>query len=398
MFINTIIIGAGPAGLMAANFIDKDVIILEKNPHPGKKLLLSGTGQCNFTNTCDIRAFASHYGEKKRFVQYSLSKFSNSQVIDFFERKNLSTFVRSDGKVFPRSLKSNDVLLSLRKSLNEKILCNHKVIDVGYEKNQFKIKTTKGDFSCKNLVIATGGRSYPKSGSTGDGFRFAENLGVPITRLYNGLCGIQTLEDCSPYSGIGLSNIKVRLIRHDHVIKDLDGDMLFTHKGLSGPVILNNARYMKPEDVLQVNYLNQSADDFDQLLIRWSKKHGKKNLINILKKLELPNRLIEGRLNSLDLSMNMAQVSKKQRRYIVEKLTQDTFKVKTVGSLHHAMVTVGGVDLSHINKKTMEYKNLKGLFFIGEVLDVDGDTGGYNIQWAFSSAYVASQRINEMKV
>ena len=390
-----IIIGAGPAGLMAANIIDKEFILLEKNNEVGKKILISGSGQCNYTNACKIKEFNEKFGNKKRFVQYGFSKFSNEDSINFFRDKNLMSYIREDGKVFPSTLNAEDIINALTKKIKNKIKCDSEVLSVERKEEYYFIKTKNEIYKAKYVIISTGGRTYPKTGSTGDGYKFAKNLGINIVKLKNGLCGLNIYEDLSEFSGISFKNISGEVYRNDRKIIELSGDLLFTHIGLSGPSIINNSRYINEEDIIKINFSGMKKEEFENKFIEKIKKQSKKTVINNIKEFDIPDRIIFKFLEDIELNIISAELNKKNRNLIIKNITEKEFTVKKVGTLHNSMVTVGGIDLKEINKKSMECKNNENLFFIGEVLDVDGDTGGYNIQWAFTSANLASSKINE---
>ncbi len=390
-----IIIGAGPAGLMAANIIDKEFILLEKNNEVGKKILISGSGQCNYTNACKIKEFNEKFGNKKRFVQYGFSKFSNEDSIDFFKDKNLMSYIREDGKVFPSTLNAEDIINALTKKIKNKIKYDSEVLSVERKEEYYFIKTKNEIYKAKYVIISTGGRTYPKTGSTGDGYKFAKKLGINIVKLKNGLCGLNIYEDLSEFSGISFKNISGEVYRNDRKIIELSGDLLFTHIGLSGPSIINNSRYINEEDIIKINFSGMKKEEFENKFIEKIKKQSKKTVINNIKEFDIPDRIIFKFLENIKLNIISAELNKKNRNLIIKNITEKEFTVKKVGTLHNSMVTVGGIDLKEINKKSMECKNNENLFFIGEVLDVDGDTGGYNIQWAFTSANLASSKINE---
>lgn len=391
---DVIIIGAGAAGLMAANHIKKETIILEKNDTVGKKLLISGAGQCNYTNNCSLKDFFEQYGANKRFVQYGLSKFTNMDSVNFFKEKGIESEVREDQKIFPSSFKATDIIDALLKDLKHKIVYNTCVTSVKKTNDNYIIESSTGTYQSKKLIIATGGQTYPKTGSTGEGYKFAKMLDVPVTKLYNGLCSITIDKDLSSLSGISIKNAIGSIYRDNKKMKEITGDLLITHNGLSGPMIINNARDMKVNDFLKINFIRENYQDFDNKLIKLSQNHSKKDIINALKILNLPNRLLEFLIKDVDYHKNIAQLSKKDRKILLKAFIKYTFKIKNIGNLENSMVTVGGIELNTINRKTMATKNDSNLYFIGEVLDVDGNTGGFNIQWAFSSAYLASEAIN----
>ncbi|MGM0378624.1 MAG: NAD(P)/FAD-dependent oxidoreductase [Bacillota bacterium] len=390
---DVIIVGAGPAGLMLGNLLKKDFLILEKNKKPGKKLLITGNGQCNFTNSESIRFFFEKYGYSKKFVRYALSKFSNKDVLDFFKNKGIKIFKREDGKIFPKSLRASDILDTLTKEINENLKYNEKVLKVKKKNNRFIVNTTNNIYRSNKLVVATGGRTYPKTGSTGDGYDFAKDLNINVVKLKNGLSNINLKRPLKSLSGISV-NVNIDLYRKNKKIDDYSGDILFTHKGLSGPVIINNSRYFRKEDNLKINFLKLTYQEADRKILDILKKHSKKQVKNALLDLNLAEKLLKVILKDINLEIKSAQLSKKNRKRIIHKLIDFKVVIKNVGNLNNAMVTIGGIDKKELNKKTLETKKVNGLYFIGEVIDVDGNTGGYNIQWAFSSAYVAGKDIN----
>lgn len=396
IYKEVIIIGAGVSGLMLGNLLKKDFIILEKKESSGKKLLISGSGQCNYTNTYNIRKFHEKFGEHKKFVRYGFSKFTNQDSIDFFKKRGLNSFFRKDGKVFPVTKDAKYLLDTLLTKLKCKIKYNSKVISVDKENDCYIVKTEGNVYKSKYLVVSTGGRTYPITGSEGDGYRFAKSLDINVTKLKNGLCSIKVYENMAEVSGISFSNISAYLYRKNKKVMDLEGDLLITHDGLSGPLIINNSRYMNEGDCIIINFLNINKNDFEKELLSLIDKNGKKNILNLLKEFNLPLNFIKNILCDINLNKNAGELSKDDRLKIIKGFINNSFKIKKVGTLHNSMVTVGGIDLKDINKKTMESKKNKNLFFTGEVLDIDGDTGGYNIQWAFSSAYLASERINQL--
>jgi predicted Rossmann fold flavoprotein len=398
IYKETVIIGAGSAGLMAANMMEKEYIVLEKNLKPGMKLLISGSGQCNFTNLCNLKEFNEKFGMKRRFVQFGLSKFDNNDTINFFKSRNLNSYIREDGKVFPATMNSGDIVDALILKIKNKIKYNSEVISISKKENIYYVKTKDEIYRSKYVIVATGGRTYPKTGSTGAGYDFAKKFNIKISKLKNGLCGVNIYEDFSELSGVSFKDISINLYRNNKKVLELCGDLLFTHSGLSGPAIINNARYISEEDILEINFLNQKSEEFEKNFIGKIKNHPKKDVINILKEYNIPDKVLMKLLDGVALEAKGAEISKKYRKFIVKNMTKKSFVVKKVGTLHNSMVTVGGVDLKEIDKKTMESKNNNNLFFVGEVLDIDGDTGGYNIQWAFSSANLASNKINKNKI
>jgi len=401
---DVIIIGAGPAGLFSAITINnKNVLILEKNSTPGRKLLVSGAGQCNYTNFCEIEDFLNRYGYKGRFLKPALYNFTNKDTLKFFQNEGIDSIVREDKKVFPSSLKASDILNALINKCNEKgveIKHNSTVENVQYDNIDkcFNLRTSNILYVCNKLVIATGGKSYTNTGSTGDGYTFAKSLGhtieVPmpaLTPVYVENYKFQEL------SGISFENISIILWRNNKKINQFSGDMLFTHKNLSGPVIINNSRFIEKGDVLSINFTNYiNQDEFRNFFEQKVYLSGKLNIKTLLRGLNMPKRFIDKviELANLDEDKTCSELNKTSRKKIIEILCNYKVTVQGLGDYNIAMVTRGGVSTDEINSKTMESKIIKNLYFAGEVIDFDGDTGGYNIQAAFSTGKLIGNSIN----
>jgi len=406
MKYDVIIIGAGASGLYcAAHLPDKKVLIIEKNSRIGMKILASGSGQCNLTHGGYISAFYDHYGPRKAFVKFALNHHNNKQVISFYESHGLKCIERSDGKVFPESLKASDVVDTLARCIKKATLKkNEKVMRVEYLENHFKVFTDHGEYEGCELVIATGGRSYPALGSTGDGYGFAEHFGHSLRSVKPGLTGVVTrTKDFSELQGISLDTVIVSLYKSKSNEADgspslkqsvYNGPLLFTHFGLSGPVIINNSRYFDKGDLLTINFLGESYEVSEKFFIDTAKSHGDKPLAFYLNQIKLPEALKE-KLIGVDRSIKMSVITKEKRKEILSHLTQYKVEIESLIGFNQAMVTVGGISHEEVDSKSMASKIQKGLYIVGEVVDVDGDTGGYNLQWAFSSGYLAAKSIGK---
>ncbi len=406
MKYDVVIIGAGPAGLFSAlSLNNKKVLLIEKNKNPGKKLLISGAGQCNYTNNSSIEVFLKMYGEKGRLLKTALYNFNNKELISFFKEKGLESLIREDGKVFPITLNSSDILNVLVKSCREKgveIIYDEAAEKASYDdiKNLFLIKTVKSTYTGTNLIIAAGGISYPNTGSTGDGYKLAESFGHTIVKPREALTPVYA-EDYrfKDLSGISFENINVSLWRDNKKINEFTGDFLFTHVNISGPVILNNSRYFEKGDILKINFTAYKNSEefkryFDDLIIR----SGKLNVKSILKELKLSKRFIEKimELAQVKEETTCSQLEKNKRKKLIELLSGFPFRIERLGGFNIAMVTKGGVSADEVNFKTMESKIKSRLYFAGEVIDYDGDTGGFNIQAAFSTGKLAADSINKL--
>lgn len=395
-----LIIGAGPAGLFTAiHCKNQKVIVLEKNASPGKKLLISGTGRCNLTHDCKLSDFFDHYGENHRFLKSALHGFTNFDLIRFFEEHGLETVVDKNSKVFPASQKAQDVLQVLIDvcTINKvQIACNQQIIEVARTEAGFEIKTSSGMFQSKYLVITTGGMSYPTTGSTGDGYHFAKQLGHSVVPPKPSLSPVFIRDySMASISGVSVQNKAVYLYRANKKISETRGDIGFTHKGLSGPGILDFSRHILSGDILKVNFIDIRTDDFRNELIKASEKEGKTAIQTYLKKFDLSRSLVLLILKSINMEpeTRLAEITKINRNQLVAAFCEYPFTVEKVGGFNMAMVTAGGVSLDEVNPKTMESKLIPGLFFAGEVLDIDGDTGGYNLQAAFSMGYLAGKEL-----
>ncbi len=397
---DVIVIGAGPAGLFTAiHCKNRKVIVLEKNTAPGKKLLISGTGRCNLTHDCKLSEFFDHYGANHRFLKTALHSFTNFDLIRFFKDHGLETVVDKNGKVFPGSQKASDVLQVLINVCNKskvEIACNQQITGIEKTVNGFEVKTESGIFNGRFLVITTGGMSYPLTGSTGDGYHFAKLLGHSIVPPKPSLSPVFIRDYAmASISGVSVQNKTVYLYRGDKKITEHTGDIGFTHKGLSGPGILDFSRHILSGDILKVNFIDLNADDFRNELIKVSEKEGKTAIQTYLKKFDLPRSLLLLILKSINLEpeTRLAEITKVQRNQLVAAFCEFPFTVEKVGGFNMAMVTAGGVSLEEVNSKTMESKFVPGLYFAGEVLDIDGDTGGYNLQAAFSMGFLVGREL-----
>ena len=400
-----VVIGGGPAGLFCALRAagnGRRILIVEKKPHPGRKLLLSGLGQCNITHDEDIGSFLSHYGDNGQFLKPALMNFQNRDLISFFTERGLPLMTEPDGKVFPRSRKASgilDILVKECTAAHVEIRCGGPVLEVSVRDAGFSIRTDQRTYRAGQLVIATGGITYPSTGSTGDGFVFARSLGHSVTEVSPALAAV-TVEDYrfSDLAGISFTDVIVSLYRAGQKVRRHTGDLLLTHSGLSGPGILDFSRFICPGDTLRVSFLpSVDHQKVKETLLNRISAAGKARVRTVLASYDLPERFVNKLLTlaGIDPDLTGAHLSRKDRSALIELLTGCPFVVGRLGGVHEAMVTRGGVSLSEIDPKTMESRLVPRLYFVGEVLDIDGDTGGYNLQAAFSTAALAARRIAE---
>ncbi|NCC81469.1 MAG: NAD(P)/FAD-dependent oxidoreductase [Clostridia bacterium] len=407
--MKTAIIGGGPAGMMAAIAASEksQVTLYEKNDILGKKLLITGKGRCNLTNAGTEDEIIEAFGKNGRFLFSALNSFSNKDLMNFFEKRGLPLKVERGKRVFPESDKSLDVIRVLEKELNEKnikILKNTSVKKINVlENNGFEIVTEKGNETYDALVITTGGKSYPKTGSTGDGYIFARSLGHSVSSLSPYLIPLETnQEDIKELMGLSLKNVLLKAFVNGKKKGEEFGEMIFTHFGISGPVVLTLSKIavdaLKKEKNKVVYYIDfkpaLSFDELDKRIIRDFEKYNNKQFKNALDDL-LPRKMIPVVLNrsGIDEEKKVNQISKEERKIIIDLLKDFPVEISGTRPLSEAIVTSGGISLKEINPKTMESKLYPGLFFAGEILDLDGVTGGYNLQEAFSTGFLAGSSV-----
>lgn len=382
--VEVIIIGGGTAGLFCGATFSLGVngLILEKTGRPGTKLLMSGSGQCNITHGGSIKDFVSHYGEKGSKIRGILYKHNNRELCKFLEGNGIPTIEREDGKVFPASLKSRDILDMLLNKCKQNgfaISHNEEVRNISKEDGIFKVTTKSDCYLAKKVVVATGGCSYPTTGSDGSMLRilkdsFDLNVIPPKPSL------VPIFVENYPYteaSGISFGNIGVSVFRGSKKIASEVGDVLLTHQNLSGPAILNISRYVINGDKIVLNYLYPGSFEETFARLRTVTSGNKKSLDNIVSgEFNLPKKFVQ----------ILVRESGEQLKTLAQNLWGQSFTVSGVAGYKEAMCTSGGISLDEINLKTMECKKVPGLHLIGEVVDIDGDTGGYNLQFAYSSA------------
>lgn len=420
MKYDIIIIGGGPAGMMAAgrtaelsnkkgNF--SRILVIEKNREPGVKLLITGKDRCNITNTKDsVQEIIEKFGRNGKFFYSALSKFGPNEVIDFFESHGLKTKVERGGRVFPESDKSLDVrqtLLDYLQELKVEIRKNTSVKKIVHKNNKItEIVLNNGtSVSADKYILATGGRSYPVTGSTGDGYKWVQDLGHTLISPTPALTPIIVKEEfVRKLEGLSLKNVEISIYQNNKKIDSRFGDAVFTFDGMSGPIIIDMSKkigqaLVKSEDdknnKVEIKIDFKPSLDFQKLDKRIQRDFHEginKDFKNSLDKL-LPKKLIPIiiELSEIDPDKKVNIISKEERRKLIHLLKEFTLEVTKLKGFQKAIITSGGVKLSEVDSKTMQSKLIDNLFFAGEILDLDGPTGGYNLQVCWSTGYVAGE-------
>ena len=401
MIYDVIVIGGGPSGIFASIFAgqrDKKVLLLEKMEKLGKKLLIAGQGQCNLTHEGTREDFSKHFGANGSFLKKALYKYPAEHLIKFFEDRKLPLIVTEKGKYFPKTLRSLDVLEVLKNELrNSGVEVKLKTSVKKIEKSEvFKVFTDSEIFEAKKLIIATGGKSYEVTGSSGDGYSFSKELGLKIVEPRPALtpCYIKDYS-YTTLAGVSFRNAILELWRDNKKLGTYEGDLLFTHKNLSGPLIIDNSRYIKKDDKLRINFSGENLEIFEKNLRNTINNNGNKFVKNIFDNPNFSERFIKVILKECEISEETKcnSLKKEQIKRLIEALGNHAYEVSKLEGFNIAMVTAGGVALEEINKNTMESKKIKDLYIVGELLDIDGDTGGYNIQGAYSTGALAAESI-----
>ena len=402
-----LIIGGGAAGMMAGVFAARnghEVHIYEKNEKLGKKLFITGKGRCNITNSCDVEELINAVKRNNKFLYSAFYSFTNDQVVDFFEELGVKTKVERGGRVFPLSDHSSDVIRALHdelKSLGVKIHLNTQVASIKTDKNGFaSLKLKDGHVvSGDSCVVCTGGVSYASTGSTGDGHTFAKNVGHKVTKLYPSLVPIVVKEDfVRELMGLSLRNIEIKITDgKKKVYYEEFGEMLFTHYGVSGPVVLSAtseiADIIEDKGPLYMDIDLKPALTFEQLdarVLREFEENHNKNFKNAVDKLfpaKLKPVIID--VSGIDPFKKVNEITKEERQNFVRLIKKFTVTLTGLRDFKEAIITKGGVSVKEIDPCTMESKLVPHLYFAGEVLDLDAITGGFNLQIAWSTAYLA---------
>ena len=406
---DAIIIGGGPAGLFAAirlAEVGSGVLLLERKEKPGRKLLLSGSGQCNITHTGEIADFLGHYGggskpeSAARFLRHALFSFSNQDLIAWFRAQSLDFETAENGKIFPSDRRASSllrVLLDKAERLGVKIETGSRVMGIdrldSAAAGGFLVRSETAEYRANSVLIATGGASYPVTGSSGDGYALAASLGHAIVTPRASLVAVIVKDfKLAGLAGLSFQDAGLAIRRHGRRILSKEGDLLITHEGLSGPLILDASRSIEAGDILEIGFVKATPEAFRSRL--------ETELVSN------PRRLARTALADSGLARSMAEhfcelvgvgeeetaaaLPRQRREALCRLACTCPFEVDRLGGLDLAMATAGGIELTQVNPKTMESRLVPGLFFAGEVLDIDGNTGGYNLQAAFSTGALAA--------
>ena len=381
---DTIIIGGGPAGMMAAissSYYGNKTLLIEKNRRLGKKLAGTGGGRCNVTNNGTLDDLMAGIPGNGRFLYSVFSQFDNHDIIQFFEDRGVALKVEDHGRVFPKTDKSKIIIDALAHSIQElggEVLTNTEVVTVKKIDNLFHIKSATEEFVCEKLIVTTGGKAYPSTGSTGFGYDIARHFKIKVTELEAAESPLLTDFPHKALQGISLDDVSLTYQKH-HITHDL----LFTHFGLSGPAALRMSSFLKGGETITLDVLPKlSTEDLDAFL----SENREKSLKNTLKML-LPERLAS--FLAQTFPEKVKQLTPQQASALVKNLKAMPIKVTGKMSLAKSFVTKGGIDLKEINPKTLESKHVPGLHFAGEVLDINAHTGGFNITAALCTGWVA---------
>lgn len=401
------VIGGGPAGLMAAvRAAEKGarVAVVERNDDFGRKLLMAGGGRCNLTQAeFDDRELAAKYGRNGKFLFSAFAKFGPKRVIGFFEARGVKTKTEKNGRVFPVTDRGRDVLEALKKILKENnvnLLTESRVDGIECEGNRIsKLILKKGEVTAHNYILATGGKSYPASGSTGQGYAWAEELGHKIVEPKPVLVPVMVREEwVKDVQGVSLSDVTLSLWQHGKKVSEGNGEMLFAHFGLTGPMVLNMSRKiagLMPEGEVKIKIdlkPHLAPEQLDAVVVKDFEKNAAKRLGNCLESLLSPKLLeVVFNISGVNTKEYASRISREDRKKIVNIIKGMEFTVDGLFGFDRAMVTSGGVSIKEIDPKTMRSKLIENLYFAGEIIDVDGPTGGYNLQMCWSTGYAAGE-------
>lgn len=418
---NVIVIGGGPAGMMAAITAAEygnNVTIIEKNSDFGKKLLITGKGRCNITSSLYMSEFIKNTPGNGQFLYNAFQNYTNTDIIDFLKNQGLEVKEERGNRIFPVTDKSIDVLNCFKSKINEleiKKLFNTRVQKILVQNGEvLGVRTEKEIIQTDKIILATGGKSYPLTGSTGDGYLIAKNIGHKVTEIRPSLVPLVIYEknECKEMQGLSLRNVGIKIIDEskNKLIYEDFGEMIFTHFGISGPTILSGSahlvRYKEIDNLMKEQKIKLQIDlkpalteeQLDERILRDFKEFKNKQFKHALDKL-LPQKMIPIVIKKTKINeeKRVNEITKEERRNLVKVLKKFELTIKDFRPVEEAIITSGGINIKEINPKTMESKLVKGLYFAGEIMDVDSYTGGFNLQIAYSTGYTAGMHVGDLE-
>lgn len=408
-----LVVGGGPAGMMAAITASQNgnkVILIEKMQSLGKKLLITGKGRCNITSSLDMDEFVKNIPGNGMFLYSAFKHYTNNDVIDFLKSEGLDVKEERGNRIFPITDKSKDVLecfVNKLNKLNVEIKYNTKVEKIIVQDgNVLGVKTDKEVIKADTVILATGGASYPLTGSTGDGYGIVKQLGHTITQIKPSLVPLEVFQRdiCKKLQGLSLRNVGIKLLDKEanKLVYEDFGEMLFTHFGVSGPIVLSSSAHLVRTQNIEEKFLNKNIsliidlkpalneEKLDERILRDFQEFKNKNYKNSLEKL-LPQKLIPVIIEKSGINENkkVNEIKKEERKNLIKLLKNLELNIQSFRPIEEAIITSGGINIKEINPKTMESKLIKGLYFAGEIIDVDAYTGGFNLQIAYSTGFTA---------
>ena len=418
---NVIVIGGGPAGMMAAITAAEygnNVTIIEKNSDFGKKLLITGKGRCNITSSLYMSEFIKNTPGNGQFLYSAFQNYTNTDIIDFLKNQGLEVKEERGNRIFPVTDKSIDVLNCFKSKINElkiKKLFNTRVQKILVQNGEvLGVRTEKEIIQTDKIILATGGKSYPLTGSTGDGYLIAKNIGHKVTEIRPSLVPLVIYEknECKEMQGLSLRNVGIKIIDEskNKLIYEDFGEMIFTHFGISGPTILSGSahlvRYKEIDNLMKEQKIKLQMDlkpalteeQLDERILRDFKEFKNKQFKHALDKL-LPQKMIPIVIEKTKINeeKRVNEITKEERKNLVKVLKKFELTIKDFRPVEEAIITSGGINIKEINQKTMESKLVKGLYFAGEIIDVDSYTGGFNLQIAYSTGYTAGMHVGDLE-